>query len=490
MLTITLEIGHRVLRAAAVEKGQILKCFRIEAPSVEGGQIISPEETGKVLKKALLEQNIEARTCKFLLPSSSAVVREIQVPKIVGKNTGSYVRTQFSAIMEVRENDITDYIPTVSEKDSDIVLGVLARRQAVEQLLRTAEAAGLTCKGIGLRTDALRNFVSTKKMPEDEAYIVAGVENDLAYIHLFEGKGLFVRITQLNRDSRGEADSFLKDWAVSFNSAITAADNQSSVTPSFAEQIGSIVNFQYSRNRTRPVRKVYLYGEADERMRQEVAGRLQLPVMFLDDPEELPYVILKGASLPGKQKEINFLSAMKRKSPRTLQSRRNMAVFAGAMVLLLVAELLAGIGFQTLNNKTENRMDEVQMELNGKEFQEESAKAKEADQLLKEQKQYNQLLKQYNSAFDKALRFKSSYIKGIYRQASARRVKIEYCDYTDGVLSITGTAADSSVAARFAGDLEAKKIVREVSFEGYEKKQDSDSRSYKFKLTGSIEEEN
>lgn len=489
-MTITLEIGHRVLRAAAVERGQILKCFRIEAPSVEGGQIVSPEETGKTLKKALLEQNIGVKTCKFLLPSSSAVIREIQVPKIVGKNTGSYVRTQFSAIMEVREDDLTDYISTVPGEDSDIVLGVLVRRQVAEQLLRTAAAAGLVCKNIGLRTDALRNFVSTKNIPADEAYIAAVVENDLAYIHLMEGKSLFVRIAQLNRQSSGEADSFLKDWAVSFNSALTAAEEQSSVIPSFAEQIESIINFQYSRNRTRPVKKVYLYGEADEHMRQEVADRLQLPVLFLSGPEELPYVIVKGASLPGREGEINLLDAMKRKSPKSLRGRRNAAVFAGIMVLLLAAELLTGIGLQALNTNTVNKMDEIQMELNGKEFQEESAKAKEAEQLLKEQKQYNQLLKQYNSAFDKALRFNSSYIGGIYRQASARGVEIEYCDFADGILSITGTAADSSVAAKFAGDLEEQKIVREVSFEGYEKKQDSSSGSYKFKLTGTAREEN
>lgn len=489
-MTIILEIGHRVIRAAAVEKGKILKCFRIETPSAENGQVISCEEAGKSIRKAMLEQNISAKVCKFLLPSTASVIREIQVPKIIGKNTDSYVRTQFSAIMEVREGDLVDYLPTTQGDANDTVLGFLVRRPTAELLLKTASAAGLTCKCIGLRTNALQNFIRTKKIPRDEAYITAGIENNLASIHLFEGKSLFVRIAELNRQSSQEADSLLKDWAVSFNSALTAADEQSSYAPSFAEQIESIINFQYSKNRRKPVKNVYLYGEADEELRGELSRILQRPVLLLDDEKELPYVTVKGASMASGDREINLLNAMRKKSPQIRRGRRNMAVFAGIMVFLLAAELLIGIGLQALNQRTVDRMDRVQQELTGKEFKEEYTGAKRTEQILKEQKQYNQLLKQYNKAFDKALRFNSSSLNGIYLLAAARSVNLEYCDYTDGVISITGNAADSSAAARFAGDLEEKDIISDVAFEGYEKKQDSQSGKYKFKLTGSVKEGN
>lgn len=487
-MIIVIDLGHREIRAAVMDGNKVVKCFRAGTAGISGSSLGDMESSANEIKEALVKNNVTARKCRIVIPSSAAVIREMLVPRVVEKDIQGYVRTQFSGMMQINDKDVIQFLITAEDDEFITVLGFVIPSFLVEQCVKLAALAGMKCQRVELRMNALRKYLSRQDISSEEAYMVAMLENGRAEINLIEKSKLFVRTVELSKSAGNDSDNLLKNWAMSFNDALVTAPEQSDWTESFGQQIDTIINFQLTRNREMPVRKVYICGEVDERLQTDVSRRIQLPVEFLKEESKLPYIYAVGAGLEtDPEHDFDLVAAIRKKSPQEIRIVRRYTIFGCLMAVIFAAQIVLGMVIGFGNDLTENEIDTIQAYLTDPEINEKADMAMDVEKVLKEQQLYNQILMLFNQEFDQAFRFQSSYVEGVYQQGQFQDISFEYISFQEGKLSIVGYAPDSFRAAEFASALESSRVAAEVSFQGYEKNYQNPGSKYKFQVTGVIQ---
>lgn len=481
-MILSLDLGSHRIMAAVVDKDEAVKQFTIEAPGVEKGRIGNLQETAKLVQEALQQNKVKVNQCAFVLPSTVAVTKEMQVPRVSRGDLLKLVRTNFSGITEVGDDHAVDYLPLGTEGEMDAVLGLLVRKSLIIQCVALAKLLGMRCRKVDLHMNALRKYLSRRELLGGGAFIAVCLEGASAEINLFENGRLFIRMAEL--EGKTEQDALLKNWAMSFNSNLMAAQEQDQRARSLAEQVRGIIQFQLSRNGQMPVSRVYFYGDAEKSLIEGMAAGILPEVAPLDESEEwLPYLNAVGATLSPSQ-ELDLMDSLRQASQKQTQSWKNMLVFIAALAAVALLCVALGTMLIAQNSVVEGKMTQLELYLNSPETIAAQQSAKQAQSLLISQQRYNKTLERFNIKFAQQFRLGAYHVGGIFEEAQLYAVSVAYFDYDQGVISMTCYAKDSTVAAEFARALDDQDWADEVEFKSYAKESDEAERGYKFQLSG------
>lgn len=479
---LSLDLGSHRIMAAVVEKDEAIMQFTIEAPGVEKGRIGNLQDTAKLVQEALRQNKVKAKQCTFVLPSTVAVTKEMQVPKLSRGDMLKLVRTNFSGVTEVGNEHTVDYLPLGADGEMDAVLGLLVRKSLITQCVAFAKLLGMRCRKVDLHMNSLRKYLGRQELLGSGAFIAVHLEGASAEINLFENGRMFIRMAEL--EGKTEQDALLKNWAMSFNSNLMAAQEQDQRARSLAEQVRGIIQFQLSRNGQMPVSRVYFYGDAEKSLIEGLAAGVLPEVVTLSESEEwLPYLNAVGATLDPPQ-DLDLLGCLRQSTHEQIVARKNMLVFATALAAVVALCAALGTMMVAQNALVENKMTKLESYLNSAETIAAQKSAREAQTLLVSQRRYNKTLERFSNKFERQFRLGASHVGGIFEQAQLYGVTVAYFDYDQGMISMTCYAQDSTVAAQFARSLDDQDLADNVEFQSYAKESDEAERGYKFQLSG------
>lgn len=236
-------------------KLSITNCACVELPpTVYNGQNLGDIGIfSEIIRNAIRDNGFTSKTASITIGSSAVVYKAMEAPKIkVPKVLAKVIATEMKKnIINSQENMVADYIQLREKEDNLDVFGIMMPRYLVESYQNLILRCGLQPVSMQVYTSSLFNLVTELYNFSDlTGYIFANVmKNKEMHLIMFEKyEDIFARTVKIETNS------------MEIKSSMSEEDSESAIS-SIVDHISKMIQFQSSRNRHAPIRKVFMVGE-------------------------------------------------------------------------------------------------------------------------------------------------------------------------------------------------------------------------------------
>lgn len=444
------------------------------------GIVTDEEKLKSQLKRFWMENGIPRKNVRLVLESSRLISRQVELPKMKKKQLRQLLPGEFTDI-EQQQEILYEYVLVPGEAGKPRVKAVAAERQYVETFLRIFREMEIVLKSITVGRNVLVQMLETMKGIRGRELVFQVLDGDMMTSLLCSG-GRVVYYTQKR----------------------IFAEEPKEYAGEILRSVNRLWQFQMTRQKERPITKVFLAGVSEEtaaacRERSgELNGTIELSALSLEKnirfpkcPGEVGGYLFAVGGLMAKKDGINLAKAARRRA----QEKKDASRFWGMARLPLI--LLAGLsliwGALVFRNQLrQQELEELQGFLQG---EENVALAGQAEAMEEESRELEKKIASVE-AMNESLR---SYpgmnrdTEQALRDCAGEGVEFEINGYDGdrGVLELDGSAKEVSSISGFVDRMQELDILEAVDYSGYE--YDFGKESYRFqvecKLAGGEAEE-
>lgn len=299
-LSIEIRNGYVYLLEGKVGKEQITvkRTHSFEYPEswVDAQGIRDIEDFALLLSEQLKEYGFKEKTVTLCVNNPSIIYRELQVPKIDEKRMPFIIRSEMMNALNLTPDYIMDYVVLDEIENADSgtsmyrVLAVAMLTEALESYLAVMKKAKLNVKVVDSATNAIIKLALEAGVVDDDQVIVADVGNGHLRLYLFEDN----------------------QYALSRNTRLVALNDENSedIIRVVEENINKMIQFSYTRNNSRGVKRIVLMGldELLPAIQKNTFENLIVPCDLFSKPHFAEYQGIEFES-----KYVNALGALVRK---------------------------------------------------------------------------------------------------------------------------------------------------------------------------------
>lgn len=236
-------------------KLSVTNCACVELPpTVYNGQSLGDIGIfSEIIRNAIRDNGFTSKTASITIGSSSVVYKAMEAPKIkVPKVLSKVIATEMKKnIINSQEVMVADYIELKENENTLDVFGIMMPRYLVESYQSLLVRCGLQPVSMQVYTSSVFNIVSELYNFSDlSGYIFVNImKNKEIHLIMFEKyESIFSRTVKIETN------------ALEINRSMSEEDLDATVS-SVVDHISKMIQFQSSRNRHAPIRKVFMVGE-------------------------------------------------------------------------------------------------------------------------------------------------------------------------------------------------------------------------------------